>query len=80
LEVFERRPCLGGQQWSMKGRHPKTFTRTEFAFERIEHREAYPDTSGEAKASSFLCRRGTMRRQAQPIGAYSHPSKLFYET
>jgi hypothetical protein len=25
LEVFECRPCLGGQQWSMKGRHPKTF-------------------------------------------------------
>src|ERR1700731_1909454 len=24
LEAFERRPCLGGQQWSMKGRHPKT--------------------------------------------------------
>ena len=24
--IFERRPCLGGQQWSMKGRHPKTFT------------------------------------------------------
>jgi hypothetical protein len=26
LEVFERRHCLRGQQWSMKGRHPKTFT------------------------------------------------------
>jgi hypothetical protein len=26
LEVFERRPCLRGQQWLMKGRHPKTFT------------------------------------------------------
>ncbi|MFZ3328227.1 MAG: hypothetical protein WA231_21105, partial [Methylocella sp.] len=29
LEVFERRPCLGGQQWSMKGRHPKTFTQAD---------------------------------------------------
>ena len=31
LEVFERRPCLGGQQWSMKGRHPKTFTVADIA-------------------------------------------------
>ena len=37
LEVFERRPCLGGQQWSMKGRHPKTFTRTDIPGLRLNH-------------------------------------------
>jgi hypothetical protein len=29
VKVFERRPSLGGQQWSMKGRHPKTLTKAD---------------------------------------------------
>jgi hypothetical protein len=35
LEVFERPPCLGGQQWSMKGRHPKTFTHPDIGYSGV---------------------------------------------
>ena len=46
---------------------------------KIEHREACPDPSGEAKAVWVPAPSRIRARQAQPIGTYSDPSKLLYE-